>query len=45
MNRRQRRGHALLWPLLAMAMLVVIVAGVHAKHRLEQAVAAASEAR
>lgn len=45
MNRRQRRGHARLWPLLALVMITVIGAGLHAKYRLAHAVAAAAEAR
>ncbi|MBX3428168.1 MAG: hypothetical protein AB7Q23_16835 [Hyphomonadaceae bacterium] len=45
MNRRQRRGHARLWPLLALIMLAVIGAGIYAKYRLADAVAAAAEVR
>ncbi len=42
MNRRQRKAHALLWPLLLFAMAAICAGAVTAKARLDNAIAAAA---
>ncbi len=37
MNRNQRRAHALLWPLLLVALIAVCAAALLAKSRVEHA--------
>lgn len=42
MNRRQRKAHALLWPVLLFAMAAICVGAITAKARLDNAIAAAA---
>lgn len=39
MNRKQRRAHAMLWPVLAALMAITIVGAVAAKTRVDHAIA------
>lgn len=45
MNRRQRRSHARLWPLLALIMAVVIGAGLMVQQRIVASIALNVETR
>jgi hypothetical protein len=40
MTRKQRRAHALLWPVLALAMAAMTVAAVQERQRVAGAIAA-----
>ncbi len=40
MNRRQRKAHALLWPLLLLVMAAICAGAITAKARLDNAIAA-----
>lgn len=42
MNRRQRKAHARLWPLLLLAMAAIIAGALAAKARLDSGIQAAS---
>lgn len=44
MNRAQRRNHARLWPVLAVAMAATIAASLGEKARVDHAVAGAATA-
>ncbi len=45
MNRRQRRQHARLWPLLALIMIVIVGVGLAAQQRPAISTAISLEAR
>lgn len=43
MNRAQRKAHVRVWPLLALALLVIIGAAITVRHRVSSVITATQE--